>query len=322
MTRRETVLSVAGINPQQGEAEAAALLVRRLPLRLLGQRQPSPEAAVESGWCSGLDLFSETLSVVSAVPPRRGLAFGCRWPWFDVGGRVVAPGLPVRLGTKGEEAGPDGIYSLSHGMISREAAGRSRSFLSTAVVDSPKAPGFSLLWFSDTARFLVRGSELEIEDLFSKTRCSVDQSRLEQILVRAGRVDSGVLGGMVFEGDPTPTTLEVSRMIGSEETRWNEPEAYLKSRIDVEKAAARGERVEIEDVRGEVVEFRMTDLEAGWKMERVAGRFPFEKLSIQKEADHLVLSATLAHEVDIFTPGLRGRLVFDLNADLGALQKV
>ncbi len=319
MNRASALVSAAGIDPREGAAEAAALMVRRLPLRINGQPQASPEEAVENGWCSGLEAFADVIAAVTTTPCRWGSAFGGRWPWFEVGGHVVAPGLPVRLAEGTEDNGPDGVYSGERGRVWREAAGRREDFLQTEASNSTSGPDFSLLWFSDTARFLIRGAVLEIEDLFSKTLCSVTKGHLEHLLVRAGRVNEGVIEGLSFEGDPHPTIVEVSRSLRPAKTSWREPKAFLESRIDVEQVHARGDRIVIKDVRSETVEFLATDQDSGWTLERMKGHFPFEALRLHKEGGSLVLRATLASEHDIFSPGLRGRVVFDLNADLGAL---
>ena len=94
--------------------------------------------------------------------------------------------------------------------------------------------------------------------------------------------------------------------------------AFLQSRIDVRKATSRDDSVVIEDVRGETVEFRATQQRAGWLLQRTGGRFPFEALSFQRDEDQLILKGALPSGLDIFAPGLRGRVVFDLHSDLTA----
>jgi len=162
---------------------------------------------------------------------------------------------------------------------------------------------------------------LEIEDLFSKTTCGVDKDQLKHLLVRAERVDETVIEDLSFEGEPHPTVVEVSRILGFTRACQWEPAAFLESRIDVEKVTARGDRVIIKDVRSEAVEFLVTPQDTGWTLDRMNGRFPFDRLSLHEEGESLVLRATLPPGHDIFSPGLRGRVVFDLNADLRALQK-
>ncbi len=321
MNRVAALVSAAGIDPRQGATEAAALMVRRFPVRIGGRDQGGAEEIVECGWCSGLEAFGELMTLVTSSPCRWGAAFGVRWPWFEVGGTLVAPGLPARLGLGTEEAGPDGVYTFDGEVVYREAAGRREVFLETVVSAPETTPEFTLLWFSDTARFLLRDTVLEVEDLFSKTRCSVDRSRLEHILIRSQRVDGDVIEGLPFDPDPQPTTVEVARERGAATAPLRDPVAFLESRIDVEEVITQGDRAIIKDVRGETVEFLATPRDSGWLLERKAGRFPFEALSLQEIDDHLVLEATLAPEHDLFTPGLRGRVVFDLNADLTTFQK-
>ncbi len=318
MNRVAALVSAAGIDPRQEAAETAALMVRRFPLRIGGPEQGKVEEIVEGGWCSGLSAFSELIALVSSRPHRWGGAFGERWPWFEVGSTVVAPGLPVRVGLGREELGPDGVYTFDGETLYREAAGRRQVFLETDSSASPTTPEFTLLWFSDDARYLLRDTVLEIEDLFSKTRCSVDKERMEKILIRGQRVDGEVIEGLLFDPGPQPTTVEVAREWGEATAPWQDPAAFLESRIDVEQATTVGDRTVIRDIRGETVEFRVTDHKSGWRLERTQGQFPFEALSLQKEGEHRVLEATLAPKHDIFSPGLRGRVVFDLNADLRA----
>ncbi len=319
MNRVAALVSAAGIDPRQGAAEAAALMARRFPLRIGGPKQGKVEEIAEVRWCSGLGAFGELIALVSSRPHRWGTAFGVRWPWFEVGSTVVAPGLPVRVGLGREELGPDGVYTFDGGILCREAAGRQQAFLETGSSASQTPPEFTLLWFSDSARFLLRDTVLEIEDLFSKTRCSVDKERMEQILIRGQRVDGEVIEGLMFDHGPQPTTVEVAREGGEASVLWRDPSAILERRIDVEEATTVGDRAVIKDLLGETVEFRVTDHDSGWRLDRIEGQFPFEALSLHKEGEHLVLRATLAPKHDIFAPGLRGRVVFDLNADLGAL---
>ena len=202
--RVTALVSAAGIDPRQGAAEAAALLVRRMALRTDGDDPCPEERTVARGWCSGLKAFADLMAEVTGAPRQEGTAFGGRWPWFEVSGQVVAPGLPVRLSPGVEEIGPDGAYSRNGGVVSREAVGVRRDFLETEATSPGVVPGFGLLWFSDSARFLVRDSLLEVEDLFSRTTCRVDRNRLEHLLVRAQRVDGDVMDGLSFKEEPFP----------------------------------------------------------------------------------------------------------------------
>ena len=132
MDRARALLTAAGIDPRQGPAEAAALMVRSLPLKLGGVASMEPEECIERGWCAGVEAFAEVLSVITAGAKRTGTAFGGRWPWFDVAGTMVSPGLPVRVALDSEEPGPDGVYSREGSNVFREAAGRRTIVLSGA----------------------------------------------------------------------------------------------------------------------------------------------------------------------------------------------
>lgn len=321
MNRVRDLVVAAGIDPRQGPAETAALLVRRFPLRMDAGTDMGPEEVLESGWCSGLEEIADVLALVTGRPCRWGTAFGTRWPWFEVGGAVVAPGLPVRVGPGGEESGPDGAYIRDGDFLLREAAGRRAVFLAIEEKLSREKPDFTLLWFSDSARFLLRDTVVEIEDLFSKTRCPIDQNGLENILVRGQRFDREVIEDLAVEGEMQPTTVEVAREQDMATMLWREPGYFLESRIDVDDVKTRGDRAVIKDVRGETVEFMVTQQDSGWVLERERGRFPYEVLSLQRVERHLVLKATIAPEHDLLSSGTRGRFVFDLNADLMAFQK-
>lgn len=321
MNRVRDLAVAAGIDPRQGPAETAALMARRFPLRTGAGTDMGPEEIVESGWCSGLEAFADVLSLVTGRPCRWGTAFGARWPWFEAGGAVVAPGLPVRVGPGGEEPGPDGAYTRDGDSILREAAGRRDVFLAIEETGAREEPDFTLLWFSDSARFLLRDTGVEIEDLFSKTRCPIDQNGLENILVRGQRIDREVIEDLPLAGEMQPTTVEVAREQGTAKIRWREPESFLESRIDVDDVKTRGGRAVIKDVRGETVEFVATQQDSGWALERERGRFPYDVLSLQSVKHHLVLKATIAPGHDLLSSGTRGRFVFDLTADLMAFQK-
>lgn len=318
MNRVRDLVAAAGIDPRLGPAEMAALVARSFPLRVGAGADIGPEESLESGWCSGLEAFADVLALVTGRSCRWGSAFDSRWPWFEVGGAMVAPGLPVRVGAGGEEHGPDGAYTIDGGTILREAAGRKDFFLATEETDLEAPPDFALLWFSDTARFLLRNSGLEIEDLFSKTRCSIDHDSLENIVVRGLRVDREAIEDLPFEGQTHSTTVEVAREWGISTASWREAESFLVSRIDVDEVNTRGDRVIIKDVRGETVEFAVTHHDSGWVLERARGRFPYDGLSLQRVEHHLVLEATIADEHNLLSSGVRGRFVFDLNADLGS----
>jgi hypothetical protein len=218
-----------------------------------------------------------------------------------------------------EEIGPDGAYTNDGETLFREAAGRQGTFLEKGVRSTEERPDFSLLWFSDTARFLVKGATLEVDDLFSRTRCGLSRSTLERLLVRSHRVDVGVLEGLFFGDSPQPTTVEVARSVEQSDHSIYAPETYFRSRIDVKAVSVNGDRLIIKDHRDQEIVFRMTHGDGHWHVDLVEGLFPYQGVDLIRDGGVLVLRALLGTDVDIFSPGIRGRVVFDLNADLGEL---
>ena len=319
MNQRTSLLVAAGIDPRQGSVEAAAMLVRSVPLRIGLSGPETPEEAVDCRWCSGIKNYSEILNRIVGSPCRWGQAFGVRWPWFGIDDHVVSPGLPVRSIRGAEEIGPDGAYTNDGESIFREAAGRRNTFLEMRTLSNEDRPAFSLLWFSDTARFLVKGTTLEVDDLFSRTRCGLTRPTIERLLVRTHRVDAGVLEGLFIGNNPEPTTVEVARPVQQTDGPLPDPEAYFWSRVDVKGVSVERDQLIIKDHRDEEIVFRMTCGEEHWHVDLVEGLFPYRAVDFVQEGEQLILRAVLGNEADIFSPGLRGRVVFDLNADLGEL---
>lgn len=321
MTRASELISASGIDPRQGAAEVAALMARRFPMRIGAEPSGSPEESVERGWCAGPEEFADLMERVTGAQRQEGTAFGSVWPWLEVAGQVVSPGLPVRISQGVEDLGPDGAYTREGPEIFREAAGRRKVLIRTGAGKERNLPEFTLLWFSETARFLVRDNQIEIGDLFSRTTSWVDRGRLENLLVRANRVDANVVEGLTFEKHALVTMVEVARRHETTRAPWRDPRVFLQNRIDVDSVASQGDRIVIQDVRGETVEFQIVQSDSGWLIERGGGQFPFEGFRIQKEGELLVLRATLSPDIDVFLPGIRGRVVFDLNADLAAFMQ-
>lgn len=318
MNRVGELMAAAGIDPRQGPAETAALVVRRFPLRIGAETGAGPEETLERRWCSGLEHFADVLALVTGRPCRWGSAFGLRWPWIEVGGALVAPGLPVRVVAGREEYGPDGAYTLEATNLLREAAGRRNLFLNTEEKAVGGTPDLDLLWFSDTARFLLREGVVEIEDLFSKTRCFIDDNTLDALVVRGLRIDRQVIEGLPRESGKGSATVEVAREQRPLTEAWRDVARFLESKMDVDEATVRGDHAVIKDVRGERVEFVLTSHDSGWALDRRRGRFPYDALELQRAEHHVVLKAVIPEEHDLLSSGVRGRFVFDLNADLGA----
>jgi len=319
MNRTTSLLVAAGIDPRQGPADAAAMVVRHVALRIGITGTETPEEIIERRWCSSVEKFSELLTGIIDSNPRWGQAFGIRWPWFEADDRIISPGLPVRSHEGTEELGPDGAYSNDGEAVYREAAGRREALLHLRKQGSGERPEFSLLWFSETARFLLKGLTIEVDDLFSRTRAGLSLTTLERLLVRSNRVDKNILKGLLFEERSQPTTVEVARRVDREDEFSFDPEAYFRSRIDVACVTVHPDRVSIRDYRSEEIVFLATFGEGSWRLELVEGLFPYRCVELIHCGEYLVLRAELGNDVDIFSPGLRGRVVFDLNADLAEL---
>jgi len=321
MNRTTSLLAAAGIDHRQGPADAAALVVRHVALKIGIAGTETPEEIMDRRWCSSVEKFSELLEGIVDLAPRWGQAFGCRWPWFEVDGRIISPGLPVRSIEGGEELGPDGAYTNDGEVVYREAAGRLEAQLHLRKQGHGELPAFSLLWFSATARFLLKGSAIEVDDLFSRTQSGLSLTTLERLLVRSNRVDQNILKGLLFDDRVQPTTVEVARKVEPGDGFSFDPEAYFRSRIDVAYVTVHPDRVLIRDHRSEEIVFLVTFGEGCWRLERVEGLFPYQSVELIHNGENLVLRAELGNDVDIFSPGLRGRVVFDLNADLAELIK-
>ncbi len=315
----DELVAAAGIDPREGPAEQAALLVRRQVLRTAAVGPSTPEEIVAAGWCD-LEGLAGLFEEITGQSRRTGAAFGQRWPWFEVGTRLVAPALPVRLKPSTEEDGPDGVYSRHEDQVDRESIGRRQRFLSCKdSANEPPPESDLLVWFSSTARFLMTGGVLEIEDLFSRTSFTPSRDFIELQLVRSKRVGSGVLEGVDCPLECGPAMIEMSRPVSADDERLVGPEAFLEGRLDIETVERRGNEVVLRDVRGErsVLELVHTSLRR-WSLEKRQGLFPLERLEVVGETHRVDLFARLPADVAVEKPGVRERWVFDLHADLRA----
>lgn len=310
------LITELGIDPRLSEAETAAVLVRELPLRAADAGETGPESMLHRRWCPGIGVWAAFMEAWLGVAARWGSAFGCRWPWFEKNGALTAPALPVRLTGSDDERGPDGVYGRMPDSVIREAGGRTRPMLALETQDESATPAWDLLWFTPAARWIVSRGALEIEDLFSTTVCAVDRARLDRLLVRSKRIDPSVLDGLDFESGAPETTIAVTRATKTE--RLPEPEVLLGARMDVESAASRGDHIELVDIHREPSTFAVEAMEDGYRLTRRAGSFLFDAFELRRADDGVRLHARLPAGRDLFKPGLRERLVFDLHADLGA----
>lgn len=315
------VLAAAGVDPSLPAAQAAAMLVRSLPLRWRAAGVRDPETVVESRWFAGAAECHRVLARVFRGRPVRGAAFSATWPQLEAAGVVVAPALPVAA-TADELAGPDGVYQLERGTVWREAAGERAALLASGGGATPGGGAFDLLWFGPAERYLVRGGTLEVEDLFSVLRVGAAQPLVERLVVRGLRADPEVLEGVAWSARETPAEIEVRRrseLVAGE--AWRDPAAVLASRADIRSVERRGDEILAETVRQSSVVFRIAEEARGWRLFTWDGDYPLRTLGMRERAGHVVFSATLGPDLEPLAPGVRGRLAFDLQTDLIALGK-
>jgi hypothetical protein len=176
------------------------------------------------------------------------------------------------------------------------------------------------LWFGETERYVLRGGALEIEDLFAACRVSATRSHLERELIRGRRVDPDVLAGLTVEGIPAAPEIEVRRPTSlSADGRWRDAAAFLANRTDIVAVDVSGDRIAADTARADRVCFDVTEQPNGWRLLKGAGEYPFLAFTMVREGPDLSLRATTAPQIDPLAPGMRGRLAFDLRADLVAL---
>ena len=184
---------------------------------------------------------------------------------------------------------------------------------------APGAP-FDLLWFGGFERFAVRDETLEIEDLFGVLRTPASPQLLEGLLVRSRRVAVEVLADVPVTHAAGPQTVEVRRAEDlSQGDRWRDPSRFLAARADIEIAFPRGPGVEAREVGGATAIFECVEDEDGWVLTLREGRYVFTEIRATRAGKMISLGATLDNEVDALAPGMRGRLIFDLRADLVTL---
>ena len=179
---------------------------------------------------------------------------------------------------------------------------------------------FDLLWFGSAERYLLRAGVLEVEDLFSVARVRAPRSLVERLVVRGLRVDPEVLDGVVGSEREAPPEIEVRRpveLVAGE--LWRDPAAVLAARADIRSVARHGEEITAETAREKTVVFRLAEDARGWRLFTWDGDYPLRTLGLLERAGHLVFTATLGTAIDLFAPGVRGRLAFDLRSDLIAL---
>lgn len=298
----------------------AVARIRSLPLRWSARDGGDTEESVLArGWFRGAGECARVLAAHERLETREGRGFGVGWPILRRGAWTMAPGMPVAVG--GETAvGVDGEYRGDLTGVWREAGGVERLFLTADPLQPAPGVPFDLLWFGDFERFLVRDGSLEIEDLFGVLRIPANPRLLDRLLIRSRRVESGVLAGLPMIDRSGPQKIEVRRPEDlSPDERWRDASSFLSARADIESVRRRGATIEALVVGGETAIFGLDDDEDGWRLMRQDGRYVFTEIRVARRARTLSLCATLDGEIDAMAPGMRGRLVFDLRADLVTL---
>jgi len=311
-------------NPRDGEPDQsidrAAALVRSLPLRWAeGDQGDNAEAVIARGWFRGAAECARVLTTQAALEPRGCQAFGASWPMLERGSWTIAPALPVVVGPE-TAIGPDAEYRRDSLGVWREACGDDSLYMVTDQIQPTPGAEFELLWFGDYERFMVRNRMLEIEDLFGALRLPASPRRLDHLLIRSRRVGPGVLVGVETNDREGPQSIEVRRAADlSRDHHWRDALNFLAARADIESAKQRGATIEARTAAGARVIFELDEEEDGWGLTVRDGRYVFSGIRIKSSLKTLAINATLDDEVDAMAPGMRGRLVFDLRADLVAL---
>jgi hypothetical protein len=277
---------------------------------------------------------------MAGAKPLIGTAFGSPWPYLRLADRVVSPAVPVPVEAS-ETQGPDGAYRLQGESVLREAVGVEASMLDLAgpgresthpAATGPHAP-FDMLWFGEAERYIVAGGLLQVEDLFCRLRAPVQHEALERLLVRTMRLPPDALHGLQLarpESNVAPT-IEVQRplqLMGV--SRWWEPHTFLRARTGVDAVVIEGSDdrlllITLTDGRQILVSVTRRRESRGWSARPAAPQrtapAPFAEISVSEEQQHLVFRIALPETLDPLSAGLRGRLAFDMIADLVALRR-
>ena len=315
------VLAAAGIDPDLPAAQAAALLVRRFPLRwhpAVSSRDP--DTVVESGWFAGPSECARVLGRLFRGTTARGGAFGSPWPfsrrpaWWS---RQHCRWRRREMSSRGRMA-PIGSARASCG--ARRRASAERCWRPAAARRRRTRAGS-----------ICCGSERP-----SGTCCGAEASRWRTCSPgSASRPRGSSSSGWWFEA--SASTLRHSRASPSgtgrhrrrsrcagraglvPESLWRDPAAVLGRRVDIRRVERRGDEITAETRRDATVMFRLVEEPRGWRLFTWDGDYPFRTLALHERAGSLSYSATLGPELDPLGPGIRGRLAFDLRSDLVAL---
>lgn len=298
----------------------AVELVRRTPLRWTADAGVrTAKVARERGWFEGAGECARALAAEARMDIVQGRGFGGSWPLLVGDTTVLAPAMPVAVGTQ-REGGSDGDYRLIGDTIWREAVGVEGPFLSADDSQPPPGHPFDLLWFGESERFTLRSGFLEISDLFGELRVPASTELLENLLVRGRRLHRDVFSSLRCTDCEGEQTIEVRRpSILSANERSLDARAFLDARADVEHAREVADRIVVRTVDGAESAFDLQELVSGWRLTLLSGNYAFASIQLERGETTLSIRASLACDLDGLAPGMRGRLIFDLRSDLVAL---
>ena len=301
-------------------AQRAAELVRRYPLRWHDGASERPrDEVLSSGWFLGASECAAALCGASSPAIVSARAFGGEWPLLSDEGWMTAPAVPVAIAATPID-GVDAEYELRPEGVWREAGGISRLFIASE--DSPPEydEPFDLLWFGTNERYVVRRGELVIEDLFGRLYLAALPALLERLLVRARRLPHELIAGLPTTPNPRMAGVEIERpvdLIG--ESLWRDPERFLSCRADISAVKRSGSTIEVESAHDGPVQFELDEGDDRWRVRVSQGKYPLTDVSLGLSQNALKLQASIDDRIDPLAPGMRGRLVFDLHADMVAL---
>ena len=302
------------------EIHRAAALVRELPIFWSAEAGGDATSDVcARGYFLGAEECARVLAARTGLEVRRGEGCGGSWPLLIGDGQIMAPALPVALARETVE-GPDGIYRYQRGRVWREASGAEELFLAVDPVGATVGDSFDLLWYGDAERVRIGDGNLEIEDLFGLVRVPANRSNFDRVRSKYPPIDCGALSRLLKAPGDGPQIVEVRRAAAlSIGDRWRDPGRFLTARADVEGVCHRGDTVYVIRADGRRVVFNIVDDETGWSLSRCGGDYPVAEFRLDRLSTLVRLRATLDPQVDVLVPGMRGRVVFDLRADLVAV---
>jgi hypothetical protein len=217
-------------------------------------------------------------------------------------------------------AGPDAEYRAGHEGVWREAVGVEARFLVSHRTESTPGQPFDLLWFGESERYVVRNGWLEIEDLFGLMRIPATVETLDRFLIQSRRVGKAILSDVPAAAADGAISVEVRRPAAlSCGESWRDARRFLGVRADIGHAKRIADTVEIRRHDGSKAVFCASHRDSGWSLKLSGGEYPFTQISLEHGAGELALRVTLASGREASAAGLRGRLIFDLRADLVAL---